>query len=117
MTLYPPGHAPYVPVKWIADIAHCPAQNETLYTVCGTRNVAEYFLEVLRAAIFRSKQVAGTEPLPEQQDGISRLPEDIRRMLQTLKATQQCCEEWLESETCLAILAKYPQPPSPSTSL
>ena len=84
MSLYPPGHALYVP----------------RYT---------------------GEQLAGTVPLPKQRDRISLLPEDIGALLQTLKAAQQGCEQWLESETCLRILKKYrnrprTQPTSPATN-
>jgi hypothetical protein len=110
MSLYPQGHAPFVPryesdrelVQWIAEMAQWTEPNRVLYSAAVSRYVAASNLEVLRW-----EQLSGTEPLPAQQDGISRLPADIRALLQTLKAAQQCLEEWLEAEMCLAILAKY----------
>jgi hypothetical protein len=96
MSLYPQGHAPFVPryesdrelVQWIAEMAQWTEPNRVLYSAAISRHMAASNLEVLRAALFRSEQLSGTEPLPAQQDGISRLPADIRALLQTLKAAQ-----------------------------
>jgi hypothetical protein len=67
-------------------------------------------LECLRAFLVRSEQLAAMESLRAKADGqISRLPADIRVILQTIEATPQCLEEWLESPTCLEIVATDPQ--------
>jgi hypothetical protein len=67
-------------------------------------------LEWIRAFLVRSERLAAMESLAAKADGqISRLPADFRVILQTIEATPQCFEEWLESPTWSEIVATDPQ--------
>jgi hypothetical protein len=49
-----------------------------------------------------------TRPLPGR-DIFYFFPHDVPAILETLKATQHCLEEWPESRSCRALLGRYLQ--------
>jgi hypothetical protein len=114
MTLYPPGHPPFtlwddVPPT-IRAIADKTSRLDCLRHAAQSNWTTAWFLEILRAHLFRSEQLVATEPLPEQADeGLAALPGEVRTLLRTMEAARRCLEAWLESPTCLEILAKYPR--------
>ena len=119
MSLYPEGHAPFTPRGLVMDqptadsireTAHEPSLERCLNGASWSRSFCRFYVEKLRAEFFRAEQLIETQPLPAK-DLFVLLPHDMAAMLETLKSTQKCLEEWLESKSCKTILAKYPNRP------
>jgi hypothetical protein len=78
-------------------------------------SAARLQLELLRANLFRGERLlASAQPRPcLTQNYLFQFPaQEVPVLLETLQTAQRCLEEWLESETCRAILGKDPTLPA-----
>jgi hypothetical protein len=117
-TLYPKGHQPFIhrgicqddsTAERIQEIGQKTSLANCLNLAHMHAIVTRGWLEEIRASLFRAEQLIERQPIPTQ-DLFVLLPHEIGPLLETLEATKRCLEQWLESEACQALLAKYPEP-------
>jgi hypothetical protein len=120
MSLYPEGHDSYKPrglcfdqrvAEAVWEIAHECTLQRCINGAALSIDMRVIFLEGLRAKLFRGEQLINTQPLIEDGIDYADLPDAVPALLETLKATERCLEEWLESRSCQAIMEKYPRRP------
>jgi len=120
MDLYPEGHSPFTPrglcfdrpvAEAVREVAHEPTLQSCINGAALSMTMCVIFLERLRAQLFRGEQLIDTAPLGENGIYYADLPDAVPTLLDTMKSAQRCLEEWLESQTCKAILEKYQQRP------
>lgn len=119
MSLYPEGHSHFrshglcvdeLTAERLQAIADEGSLKTCLHGAACDLGFSRFYVETLRARLFHAEQLIHTQPLPAKNLWIL-LPHELPAMLETIKAAQQCVEEWLESETCKRILEKYPERP------
>jgi hypothetical protein len=114
-TLYPPGHAPFIPREGLGDdriadqlraIATEPRLLGCLHSAQLRTLLLRLLAEELRAYLFRAEHLIETQPLVMARDhrDLAGLPSDLRALLESLNAAKRCVEEWLESQTCAAMM-------------
>jgi hypothetical protein len=119
MSLYPDGHPPFTLRGVLAEEEMTGDGIQSILTHdlqdCLNASyldlmMSRHHLEQLRVRLFRAEQLLNKEPLPVK-DAFVYLPHDMAALLETIKSTQKCLEEWFESEACKRILEKYPTRP------
>jgi hypothetical protein len=126
VNLYPDGHQPFHPrgsrmdqdtVRLIQMIAEKNSPSQCLTSAAGMAELVQYHLEAMRAKLFRAEQLAETAPpLPQRQrERLVETVHELQWLLDTLEPVRRSLEEWLESPTCLAILATPPHAAHQST--
>jgi hypothetical protein len=127
VNVYPEGHPPFVPGRLILDDAYVLAGVEDAARKVGVvpNLISAYLtfflmqpsLEDGRVHLFRAEAFMDTDPLAMQDIPLGKgsgvtsghlfLAHDAPVFVGRLKAATQCLEEWLESKSRHAMLARY----------